>query len=854
MATPTSSLPGSSSNALSTGTGNSFQVQGQVDIPSIGTLTYDAASALLARTVDCGIEPHTLTAAYAIGARVALGPLAADNVFRAVRDLKVAAAFQQVLWFGFGIKHLIRRMVESKEGLGVIGLIGCMSECYPAPVCVSILERLFPAMDLPVQLAPSQDQWRRLVEALSGALSSSYFGFLLEKITDDCPGLPTAITFPPPSTSAKSKRPTYRQLQPVPVKELVEALHQALHLSTSTGGSIHLIGGPDCGWVAAVAHWLMDLTVKIHKPNSVMVLGGRSRHEIMLEVTYADGLQLKQVKVAERCYVIPGGQDLLRQFSHVSQTPLQPAGDYGRVSWEKALSRTFGPAAEELLFGPGSAECGRAMGYAAHLFGLYGLQPDLPACLRSISGCRLSCGVDFPDTALHYLPELEQATALMQSMRQTIVEASNTLSFMDAEKLFNQAMSAVCRQCDCVQCSPAAYNRHASVEATMPIRSCKLGLVLFLCVLVLILSRVSVEVSLGPRRSALEHWYLNCISKLPERRENHVAKTLSGIQFQTCLREVVKIDYLREVLRIFTLPISSPGDVTQETAQACALSSRGICVYMRALCAITDEPLEISRIHVIPGCIEFNGTVYERVVDAKQQPAGRFEGTLEGHWAPYNDHDGTFIDSSSKRISSNMAVYESGNDSATLCARYDVQLPNLRSKVVICPADISETVLCATFPVHCPGYLFPPSGAGEIHVISAERVWFTKRRGISALQIHMMASSPNDGLLVGLRILPTQVLSRWVALHDSGRPADDLPLTGLRDFAISVVLGSGKDQRGEVPFLQTGQCLSCCVNTLREMCTASDKRGEKSVHGIPVIIVRDTEALRGRSNRLLTNE
>ncbi|KZT61844.1 hypothetical protein CALCODRAFT_446839 [Calocera cornea HHB12733] len=836
--------------------GNGFAVQGQVDLPSLGPLTYNAASAILERTVNGGIEPHTLTAGYALGAAVSLGPLAAENIARSIREMRFYSAYQQAIWLGFGIKHLLRKMGESRQGLGLIGLIGCLSEGYPSSTCAQILEHLFQSMDMPPQLVPSRAQWKRLVDTLSGALTSTHFGDLLGQMTQQA-----------------FKSQTCSQTVTVPVNELVGALRQLFQLSESSGGSLHLIGGPDCGWLAGVAHWLMDFSVEIHNPseNDLVVLGGRFRSKIMVQVTYASGAQLKQIKVAERCYVIPSGQHLLRHIPFKTQDWPSPAADYGRVPWDTALSRTFGKAAEDLLSGPASPLCARVLGLAARLFASYGQRRDVPAHMRGISGCQLSQGTDFAETAQHWLPELGRATQFMQAVRKNIVEASDDTPIEEHEMHLEAAISAISQHCECIFCTDpsAAFDNDRKANRPtphMPEFPCKRGLALTLCVLVLLLSRVSLVVPLDPRKAGLELLYSKCLWRMESiynsRRILEKQSRGNWSSGQHPFRNALEVDYLKEVLGLFTLPTELNEDSSVDMPQASALSSGGLCVYMQALCEITDEPLTISRIHVTPGCIEFNDSTYQRVVDSETGSADstrislldRFRRPSTKKYASHLDYDEVLADTCAKSLNAALMVHVHGRNALDLAARYELEHPTLGRKASICPAAITAMVLQSSFPIRCWGYACKKADFKNIHLVVGEGHWNSTRIGVTLGSVIRATSRSTNHIPspVAVRVLPTHVLSRWMVLQD----AYTAPKTSFIDAVTSGVVSLASDV-GEasklplqcLPFLQSHQCLSCCVSMLREACGkfySVRHNGENGVPRMPILIVRDVEAASGR--------
>ncbi|KAH7168332.1 hypothetical protein DER46DRAFT_679623 [Fusarium sp. MPI-SDFR-AT-0072] len=242
------------SQDLQPSTAVGFQQQGTVDWTRVlsGSVTFSVD--VLSRLSKAGVEAFTIYTARAIFSNVKIGPNGELRLHRALDKLSAFPSFGKALWFGFGVKNIIWSLQESTEGLNCLGICACLTEGYSTIVGAKIIRELFLLYNPPAELTPALRQWLALVESSAGLLASSEFGLVLHGLTRLC--LRDGLCNLQYSGSPK---------------DIALVLKQVFEVSTGRVDRLFLSGGADCAWIAAVAHWLLDLRVEVQDQDGTMI-------------------------------------------------------------------------------------------------------------------------------------------------------------------------------------------------------------------------------------------------------------------------------------------------------------------------------------------------------------------------------------------------------------------------------------------------------------------------------------------------------------------------------------------------------------------------------------------------------
>ena len=325
---------------------------------------------------------------------------------KAIDSLSAFSSFRKVLWFGFGIKHIVRSMQDSAEGLACVAVCASLTEHYSTSVAGQILQELFLLHNPPVEYTPALRQWMSLVATSEGLLVSTEFGLILHGI-------------------ARLFLKDDRWIRPSagPPKAIAAVLKQIFEISRGGLDQLYVSGGADCSWIAAVSHWIFDLRVELRDQNDNIVYRpdgtkNKSSADAQIIITYSEHNEPGSIQVTRKHYAIPSGKLLFTDdgMEHGSIT-------YGRVSWETCLIDTFGKPMR-LLLGPQARTFGNCLESAARFFlgnmRDEGYETDATYQSKDREALPpISCssyGKGFCFQALELLPELNQIPALRQTM------------------------------------------------------------------------------------------------------------------------------------------------------------------------------------------------------------------------------------------------------------------------------------------------------------------------------------------------------------------------------------------------------------------------------------------------------
>jgi len=119
--------------------------------------------------------------AQAVCTKLPIGVHGEKQLKAAMLHLKSFSSFREVLWFGFGIRHILRTIVQSAEGASSVALAASLAEGFSIDYSANVLYDIVKALNGPAELSPSYDQWQKYVQMCSGIFATSMFGRRIEQ-------------------------------------------------------------------------------------------------------------------------------------------------------------------------------------------------------------------------------------------------------------------------------------------------------------------------------------------------------------------------------------------------------------------------------------------------------------------------------------------------------------------------------------------------------------------------------------------------------------------------------------------------------------------------------------------------
>ncbi|KAK3332941.1 hypothetical protein B0T19DRAFT_343051, partial [Cercophora scortea] len=593
-----------------------FAQQGSVDWLQLAKMTVSIPMSILTRLAAADITPMTIVVARNIASVFHISPQGYRRITESLGRLQSYSSLGDAVWFGFGIKHVVRDLGQSEQGMACLALCGAMSEIYPSKSYVPILMELSNLCGTPGELRPSPKQWLNLVEVCSGTMRSTTFGLIAGQFMA-FHHAPNANKVPPKDD----------------LKDVAGALQSLALVSSGALESITLAGGRSCGWIAAYGYCFLGLDVEIREGDSEVPLyrSAADGKRIGIFVEYRQPNRTEehseqvQVQVRKTSYFIKSVEDI-----YSSHTDWNHDGSMagGFAPWKSCLAGAFGVQAVQRLLEPPVA-FGALLGAAACVFFL----PDdqNPGASRSPRVKRNSHanqspranrygfrpgqrGRGFADSALAWFPELR----VLQG--HIVIDYTDSFDPACGLKRYERARREIQARCHCNTCDQHLPSTQRSAP---PDGFCLATLAETIIFLIWNLSSMKIHPDLFPSRSGLRLIYNLRRSQLTELRATRDAKRWS----------------LDDMMRYFLTPGSIYHTAqflftTCTTAQtACtdfsAASVRGICFYFDFLREISDRPEQAILLHVVPGSIETkNGTRYPYLRDTSSQGKSGEDGLM----------------------------------------------------------------------------------------------------------------------------------------------------------------------------------------------------------------------------------
>ena len=146
--------------------------------------------------------------------------------------------------------------------------------------------------------------------------------------------------------------------------EISQALDAVARLSNGTLKAATLIGGPECGFIAAVAHWFFEIDVEMRTSDGEILQASRKAEtRAQLTVIYETHSGRQQVltsMISSKTYAVHDLKSNLFKAGSASSIRIT-----GRVPWKEALHYTLGRTFEKLAV---RQDFGNIIGSAARIF------------------------------------------------------------------------------------------------------------------------------------------------------------------------------------------------------------------------------------------------------------------------------------------------------------------------------------------------------------------------------------------------------------------------------------------------------------------------------------------------------
>ncbi len=576
----------------------SFQQQGSVDWTALSSNSLHASVQILSRISAAGIDPFTIVMGQAVCGTLVWGAEGRKRFDQALQKCRGLAGYRNILWLGFGIKHVLSILTSTEQGATCAALCSCLAECYGSDLAAEIMLEMTKASKPTTETVPSLVQWRNLVNSCAGLVATSTFSIRAEQLMRLAGESRIALE------GRRAQANSWRGDRGVAHKTgVAETLLGLAKLSRGILVQMTIIGGADAGFIGTIADWLLDLSVEIRggKDNQTLWKNRSLDEAPQLLIIYEKDMAKDSMQPIGQTYRLPDGYQLVRRADGNPQTSLLS----GRVLWENALEYTFGRDFESLM--ATKEDFGIAIGNAARIYqGLYEGDEEIPP--HWLANCRSyfpeSYGPAYAHFVLMRFPELEP-------LRDAIFRGARTSSVIKAGASFDLHMSAIATACGCNACTESGYED--------PTRRAFCLVLLAHTIIKVARALSGIETELCPLRAGLEmmFWNTGGYKRPATARENMI--------------EEAENDWHSGAGTMMLLKSADTlfGASRMERHKAyedwvCAMADNGLCYFFDILINPSFGAGRAAKVHIISGRIEHEGRAYNMLsdVDANTPPLG----------------------------------------------------------------------------------------------------------------------------------------------------------------------------------------------------------------------------------------
>ena len=570
----------------SSGTGNAtFAQQGTVDWTALSRSSFTFSVEVMSRFSKAGVEMITCAMGQAMSSQFNVPPEGQKRVTDAISKLKAYSSYGQVLWFGFGVKHIVRSLCETKQGATCAALCACLRVSYSTEMSARVLSVLCDQMLPSDGLSPALPQWAALIDVCSGTLSPSKFPAMVDGFC--------RLAFAPRLPLKYHKATT--------ADALARALAELSKVSNGSVSSITFEGGYDCGWVAAVAEWLLCLKVKVLTAEGSCLYSQNGSHTndsaqvvIIFDRDTDDSNPSKttELRIVNRSFRLPCNGEVI--YFGPFPDRVEVFG-MGRSSWSTILEDTFGSTFKQLL-SPNVIEIfarlllssvkARPPDERTSSFTIAGGEiihpwmhaPSSPAATRERA---------FFLTIVDRLPELTPLLDVSEQLERSVGAAAGP----DGDRLW-----ATCCHCE------SLYSCHSVFD-----HMCLSHVALTLIYLIWLLASIDVDETLQPASTGLLMLY-DFVQNDANVTCFIISTTRESLSWAPNLDDIY-----RRTFELFTgLPIHKS---LHKSGTASAMCHGGVCIWLPALEDPLYEPTTQMRLRVVPGMINFRNRLYREMMD-----------------------------------------------------------------------------------------------------------------------------------------------------------------------------------------------------------------------------------------------
>ncbi|KAJ4303272.1 hypothetical protein N0V90_002165 [Kalmusia sp. IMI 367209] len=266
-----------------------------------------------------------------------IGPNGEKVLAEAMSRLTAKSYAADLLWFGVGVRHIVRELVQTSQGCSLVALCAALTEAHSIPVSALVIYEIAKECGGPQELAPSLEQWEALIRVSASVFNGTTFGLRISQIA---------------KVGMQEHERTKARLQyshPTDVAKLLLSIGQIVH---GTLQSVSVQGGCCCSWIAAWADFVLGLKVLVRDAHGNIVYANYNVEETLahINIDFEDDEVSKRMLCVQSSHLLRSGSDFIQQcFGEERGRDSDHFFAFGRVQWETMLSDVFGTRFDALV-------------------------------------------------------------------------------------------------------------------------------------------------------------------------------------------------------------------------------------------------------------------------------------------------------------------------------------------------------------------------------------------------------------------------------------------------------------------------------------------------------------------------
>ncbi|KAJ0414778.1 hypothetical protein BJY00DRAFT_294449 [Aspergillus carlsbadensis] len=578
-----------------------FAQQGTVDWTSLGRMQFSASIAVLSRLSSAGLESLTVAFGQAMCTRIPLGPHGEKFLMESLNKLQAFSTFGDLVWFGVGVRHVLRDVVQTAEGASLVALCAALGETYTNSVAALILYEMAKELKAPTELSPSITQWEALVATSSCTFRETTFSLRIEKLLK-LAGL-SGPSFPRDTGGAWS-HPGH----PQDIARCIVALGDIMR---GTVEQITIHGGPASCWLATYASLILGLRVRLARNGEPLFANYDERQaNAQLCIEVLDGSAMTNtLSHVGTTFTLRGGRDFIKQvFGGFDQLRFGIDAEPlvgGTVPWETLIVDTFEPHGQKVLeqLHLASTTASRDVDE------LVRQTPYRVLYQASIMLFISSQGLTVDDKTLStYMAVVREKLPELRHF--SIGTPHKDFANRSTVQVFLAATRQISDMCNCAKCKPRTNSS--------PSTWCLLLTMYTIIFLTHLMERCSLHSDLRPKRFGIFSLYM-ALQDQQTAFVGGVNDSLAEMTFRSFFAVNSPGGLFTSYIVLFDgarfRHCCGPAGLPFQTATASAYSTRGVYCFLGSLAGLSMDYNRSAMVHVGSGVIECRSRLREWVFD-----------------------------------------------------------------------------------------------------------------------------------------------------------------------------------------------------------------------------------------------